>query len=148
MGPWGPNDLTLDNMLELDTLHGAFVIEYATHFERIINPSRQVPTNLQEAHEQIVDLRNRRFAHSDQHPSIDGKLSAEIENQNIKIKHSLRWVTTLGMPTGWEDLLEWLDGYYSNQIQKITNHLNSNTDYIWGLASPADWSNSSDNDLF
>lgn len=141
-GPWGEGDFTMELILEIDMMQSALAVEYARVFSsgsRKVSESN-VPPILKDVHREIMDLRNKRYAHDDNHGSVENTMDLLIEGKQIIIKTGANMRMVLGAPPRWGELIEWLGGYLRQQSQKQRQHLTDKTGYEWvePMAPPTD----------
>jgi hypothetical protein len=82
----------MDAILELDMLTTSFVTAYArlhhggngSGFSRDILPER-----LRDTHDQIIEMRNKRFAHNDDHHSVANAMEIQFEGDRFFVKFNL-----------------------------------------------------------
>ncbi|OOY02864.1 hypothetical protein [Thioclava sp. F28-4] len=136
MGPWRQEDLSMELMFDIDTLQSALAVEYGRIFAsgtNHISPSK-VPSHLKETHDEIILLRNKRYAHYDEHPSIENLLEIQADGGKLTIHPKAIMGMHLGAPRHWEPLIKWLGEYLHDQTQRVTKRLSKDTGYEWTYA--------------
>ncbi|AGI68220.1 hypothetical protein OAN307_c26310 [Octadecabacter antarcticus 307] len=133
MGPWKPEDFTLEVLFEIDMHQSALVISYGRMFadgSRKIS-SKKIPAELQATHQEIMDLRNTRYAHNGDHETISVKTELEIDGKAVTVKDTLNSTMCLGAPQHWEPLIDWVGGYLVDQSRKERARLTEKTGLNW-----------------
>ena len=143
MGPWNPEDLTMELFLELDMMRSALAVEYARIFVgggRKINRSK-IPPELRHTHDAIMDLRNTRYAHDDTHKSVKNFVELEIEGNEVRAKPGANIGIVFGAPLEWEELIEWLGEYLFSQWKSQLKRLTDITGFDWtsSTGEPPSW---------
>jgi hypothetical protein len=128
----------MEAILELDMLTTAFLATYArlytggggSGFAR-----NALPEPLRAAHDEIIDLRNKRYAHVDEHHSVNDEMEIVEEEDG-------RFVVTLGTRLGvyisgsndWPKLVDALDEIFADRGAKIIARLKARTGREWMIA--------------
>jgi hypothetical protein len=124
----------MDAIMELDMLTTAFVVAYVrlhqggsgSGFSRDI-----LPEKLRSIHDQIIDVRNRRFAHNDDHHSVSNALGVEFNGDRFFLKFNLTLGYHVGGATEWHELVGFLDRYTVERMEKLLARLKLKTGYEW-----------------
>lgn len=143
MGPWRLEDFNMELILEIDMMQSALAVEYARIF---VGGSRKVsrnkiPEDLRHVHDSIMELRNKRYAHDDNHFSVENFIDLEIQGEKVLVKPGSKLRMVFGAPSEWEPLIQWLGKYLHDQSQDQLQRLTDKTGYEWGRPSgpPPDW---------
>lgn len=133
MGPFRGDDLTLDLLFEIDTLHCALVIEYGRIFSSGMSKvsKSKVPEGLRDVHDEIMELRNKRYAHDDDHGSFETQLNFSPKGKRVEVLPEYKIGMRLGAPPHWEPLFEWVAKYLKSQFDKQLDRLSKATGYDW-----------------
>jgi len=129
---------TLDSIMDLDMLTTAFVVTYVrlskgeagSGFDR-----GALPAHLRASHDQIVDLRNKRFAHNTDHHSMTNAMEVAFGMDRFEVSFRLSMTFQVGGADEWHDLVQFLDEMYATRIEKILARLKSETGREWSFAS-------------
>jgi hypothetical protein len=124
----------MDAIMELDMLTTAFVVAYArlyqggngTGFARDV-----LPEHLRGVHDQIIEIRNKRFAHNDDHHSVTNDLGVEFDGSRFFLKFNLTLGYHVGGATEWHELTAFLDRYTVERMEKVLARLKQKTGYEW-----------------
>ncbi len=133
LGPFKIADLSMDLIFEIDMMQGALVVEYAKIFSdgpRKVNRDR-VPAHLKIVHDTIMEIRRKRYAHNDYHPSIENRVELDIEDTRIVVNSGSCLQITFGAPKEWEELIKWLEKHLFEQTEKQLKRLTSLTGREW-----------------
>ena len=128
----------MEAILELDMLTTAFVVTYVrlhqggsgSGFAR-----DALPPKLREVHDAIVDLRNKRFAHNDEHHSVSNGMEIGFSEGRFDIKFGLTLGYHVGGATEWHELVDFLDSMVAEKMGKILARLQEKTGREWTLPS-------------
>lgn len=124
----------MDAIMELDMLTTAFVVAYARlhHGGNGSGFSREIlPENLRSVHDQIIEVRNKRFAHNDDHHSVSNALGVEFDGNRFFLKFNLTLGYYVGGATEWHELVGFLDRYTVERMEKLLARLKQKTGYEW-----------------
>lgn len=133
MGPWVAEDITMDFIFDNDALHSALVMAYGRIFttgpRKIAR--KKVPIELRPIHDELIDLRNKRYAHNDRHESVETLLDFEFDGSTIILKTGLSLQIVFGAPEHWKQLFDWLNIYLHDQLESQLKRLSDETGYKW-----------------
>jgi len=143
LGPWKPEDLSMEIILEIDMMQAALAVEYSRVF---VGGSRKVsrdkvPGHLRSVHDEILELRNKRYAHDDAHDSVENSTNIRIEDGQVEVKPGAKMAMCLGAPPEWEELIKWLGQFLFEQSEKQLKRLTEQTGLEWvqPMGAPPDW---------
>jgi hypothetical protein len=126
----------MNAVLELDMLTTAFVVTYV-RLQQGGNGSGfsrdNLPENLRSIHDRVVDLRNKRFAHNDEHDSVSNALEVAFEDNRFELKFGLSLGFHFGGAKEWPDLVKSVEAIYLERIEKLLTRLKLKTGYDWAL---------------
>lgn len=129
--------MTADAILDLDILTTAFVITYirlhhgengSSGFSR-----NDLPEKFREIHDQILELRNKRFAHHGEHHSVSHAMKIEVENDRFEIKFSLNLGYYIGGAKEWHELVVYLEEMIVDKLKDLTTKLKQKTGREWAV---------------
>jgi hypothetical protein len=128
----------IDSILELDMLTTAFVTTYA----RIISGGwasgfsrKSLPEALRTTHDEILDIRNKRYAHSDEHHSVNDEMEIQEENGQFIVNMKMKLGFYIGGSNDWPKIVDALDEIFVARGQKIVERLEARTGRKWSLAT-------------
>lgn len=127
---------TADWFMENETLTTAFVVTYARLFASGSGgggiSKGQMPAHLRGVHDDIIDIRNKRYAHNDGHKSIEtGARIFVDEDERYQIELQLNVGFYMGGRNEWADLVTFLHAHLYGRIQKILKRLKEKTGREW-----------------
>ena len=122
--------------LELELLITAFVVTYVRlhHGGQQSGFSRDsLPEKLRSVHDEVIDLRNKRFAHHDEHDSVSSALEIFHEDNRFEVKFGISFGFYVGGRTEWPDLVKSVEVLYNERIEKLLERLKQKTGHDWAL---------------
>lgn len=128
----------MDAILELEMLTTAFVVTYArlhqggngSGFSR-----DALPEQLRLAHDQIIDLRNKRFAHNGDHHSVADAMEIGFENGRFEIQLNRNLQFHVGGANEWHELVAFLEPMIVERLGRLVERLKDKTGRDWVTAS-------------
>jgi hypothetical protein len=90
-----------------------------------------LPEHLRTIHDQIIDMRNKRFAHNDEHHSVINALRVEFEGNRFHVIFNLTLGYYIAGATEWHELVKFLDAMTVERMQKVFARLSEKTGYEW-----------------
>jgi len=128
---------TMDAVLELEILVTAFVVTYTrlsqggafSGFEK-----SELPPRFRCFHDEIVELRNQRFAHNDGHHTIQDALEIGFHNERFIFHLGQEMRVQIGGAPEWAEMVDFLDELYANRMDKVMARLEKKTGKKWALA--------------
>jgi len=128
---------TMDAVLELDMLTTAFIVTYVrlheggtgSGFARDVLPER-----LRSFHDDIISLRNRRFAHTGDHDSVSEAMEIGLQDDRFEVKLSISLGFHIGGATEWQEIVDVLDTIYAERCFKLLSRLKEKTGHDWVFA--------------
>ncbi len=124
----------MDAILDLDMLTTAFVVAYVRLHQGGTGSgfSRDsLPEKLRGIHDQIIDMRNKRFAHNDDHHSVSNAMEIGFEGNRFLVKFGLTLGYHVGGATEWHELVKLLDMMTVERMEKVIARLKEKTGYDW-----------------
>ncbi|MDA5555217.1 hypothetical protein [Shimia sp. MMG029] len=138
-------EATTDGMMEQIMLTTAFAVTYARLFANGKGAyrlkSNLIPKSLKPAHEELIDLRNKRYAHNDTHGCVEQQLSYQFDG----FQFSVHAETSIGFHVGgkkeWGELVELIDNHMHERLMSLLKKLEEQTGFKWTFPNgPApDW---------
>jgi hypothetical protein len=122
----------------------AFVTTYARLIDGGIGSgvSRStLPADLRPVHDNLIDLRNKRYAHNAGHDSITGSLKIGFEGGKFEISTNVNMDVYVGGAREWEPLVEFLDDLMFSRLDAQLKELKEKTGREWTFPSgpPPNW---------
>jgi hypothetical protein len=131
-------EATMEWMLENDMLTLAFVTTYARLVQGGIGSGvsrKTLPAELRPVHDNIIELRNKRYAHNDGHDSITGSLEIGFGGGNFEINAKFNMGVYVGGALEWEPLVVFLDGLMVSRLHTQLEKLKEKTGREWIFSS-------------
>lgn len=134
----------MEALLELDMLTTAFLATYARLYTGGAGSGfarNALPEPLRAAHDEIIDLRNKRYAHVEEHHSVNDEMGiVEEEDGRFVITLGTRLGVYIGGSNDWPKLVDALDEIFAERGAKIIARLQARTGREWSIAqgSPPD----------
>lgn len=121
----------------IEALTTSIVISYGRLFGEtngtITLDKKHIPKNLIPVHQQIIDLRNERYAHHGKHSSVEKNISIKNLDSAFIVLPDINIGFWMGAPKHWAPLFKWLDEYLYNTTQKILSFLTRETGIEWKM---------------
>ena len=127
---------TMDAILELEMLVTAFVVTYTrlsqggaySGFDR-----NELPRQFRRFHDEIIELRNQRFAHNDGHHTVQDAMEIGFKNDRFELHLSQEIRVQIGGAPEWAEMVDFLDDLYADRMQRVVAWLNKKTGKEWVL---------------
>jgi hypothetical protein len=137
-------EATMEWVLENDMLTLAFVTTYARLIDGGIGSgvSRSaLPAELRPVHDNLIEVRNKRYAHNVGHDSITGSLEIGFEGGKFDIRVNFNIGMHVGGARQWEPLVEFLAGLMISRLHAQLKKLEEKTGHEWTFpnGSPPKW---------
>jgi|CoawatStandDraft_6_1074263.scaffolds.fasta_scaffold14537_2 hypothetical protein len=129
---------SMEHMLELDMLTLAFVVTYVrlhqggagSGFARV-----NLPGHLRQCHDEIVEMRNKRFAHNTGHHTITDALqiTSGIECTHFEIQLGQSFRVQIGGNPLWAELVAFVDDMFADRMDRLLKRISAKTGRQWSL---------------
>lgn len=135
---------TMEWVLENDMLTLAFVTTYVRLIDGGIGSGVSrgaLPPELRSVHDNIIELRNKRYAHNAGHDSITGSLEIRFEDGKFDIGVNFNMGFHVGGALEWEPLVVFLDNLMFSRLHVQLEKLKQKTGREWTFPSgpPPKW---------
>jgi hypothetical protein len=127
---------SMEAILENEMLVTAFVVTYARLQQGGIGSgfARGVlPEHLRKFHDEIIDLRNKRFAHNAGHHTVNEAMEIGFQNGRFNIQLGSELRIQIGGATEWQELVDFIDGLMADRMDKVVTKLAEKTGFEWSL---------------
>lgn len=128
----------MESILELDMLTTAFVVTYVRLHQGgggVSFDKSELPEHLRSKHDEIIDLRNKRFAHDDaDYGAITDLMKIRSTDAGFEIHSSLSMRYQFGGSPEWKDLIDAIEGIYIDKSEKLIKRLSDKTGREWTVA--------------
>lgn len=132
-------DSTIEAFIEQEMLTTAFVVTYSRLFvtgNGVKGISRKViPDHLKKVHDEIIDIRHRRYAHNGGHETIESGLEILHEESKFQVKMQLSLGFYVGGRNEWKELITFIDEYMHDMLYKTLARLTDKTGYEWIIST-------------
>jgi hypothetical protein len=143
-------EVTTVAFMEQEMLTTAFIITYARLFASGDGasgiPKGKIPEHLRPMHDELMQLRNKRYAHNGSHGTVTNGIIVNFDDSGFRIQPQMTLDFYVGGRDEWNDLITFIDEYMHERLTKIICRLNEKTGYEWTFPSgPApDWVENND----
>ena len=127
--------VTEDWMMETDAYLTTITVSYGRLFAeskgvRVLK-KKLIPKHLLDAHDEVIALRNQRYAHHGHHVTTAPELEVVVSEKEVYPR--LHWRSNMpnGAPPSWNDLFTWVDGFLKASFQKQMAHMSQTTGKKW-----------------
>lgn len=127
---------TMEAILENEMLVTAFVVTYARLQEGGVGSGfarNALPEYLRKFHDEIIDLRNKRFAHNARHHTINEAMEIGFNGGQFEVNLGSEFRIQIGGANEWQDLVDFIDELISNRMNKLITNLSEKTGFEWLL---------------
>lgn len=127
---------TMEAILELDMITTAFVVAYVRLHEGGAGSgfSRDMlPEHLRPIHDEIRELRNKRFAHQAGHHSVSDAMEVGFDDEGFKLKLELQLGFHIGGRQEWPELVKFIDAMMAERLEKLQARLSEKTGRPWAF---------------
>lgn len=91
----------------------------------------KIPIKLRNAHDNIIELRNKRYAHNANHDSLDSTINVDFYQNSFRLDFTFRMIMQFGGGTEWPDLVRFFELLLLERQSKILNRLKLVTGNDW-----------------
>lgn len=136
---------TMEAVMEQEVLTTAFIVTYGRLFASGSGTTgmsrRDIPEHLKPIHDEIIELRNKRYAHNASHQTVDSGIEVNLGDDGFRIKPEITFGVYFGGRNEWEDLIKFIDAHMHDRLMKVISRLKEKTGYDWTFPNgPApDW---------
>ncbi|HYD88870.1 MAG TPA: hypothetical protein VEA80_15455 [Vitreimonas sp.] len=124
----------MDALLELDMLTTAFVVTYVRLHQGGSSGGfarDSLPVNLRSVHDEVIEFRNKRFAHNTGHSSTSNAMEVALHNDRFEVGFTLSLGYYAGGAKGWSELVDFLHELFYDRLQKVLGRLKEKTGRDW-----------------
>jgi hypothetical protein len=143
-------EATAEAMMEQEVLTTAFIVTYARLFASGDGASgvsrRRIPGHLQSVHDDILELRNKRYAHNGKHQTVNSGITLDFDDNGFQIGVQMNVGFYVGGRDEWAELITFIDTHMHERLTKILRRLKEKTGYDWTfpIGPTPDWVNNYD----
>lgn len=132
-------EATIEALMEQETLTTAFIVTYARLFASGDGASgvsrRSIPVHLRPVHDQIIQLRNKRYAHNGSHETVSSGIMMDFDGSGFQIQMQMSLGFYVGGRNEWQELITFIDAHMHERLTNILRRLKEKTGYEWAFPS-------------
>jgi len=138
-------EATTEYVMEQEVLTTAFIVTYGRLFAGGDGasgvPKGKIPAHLRPVHDEIIQLRNKRYAHNGSHETVTRGIKIDFDDDGFRVQMQMGLGSYIGGRNEWEELITFIDAYMHERLKKILRRLKEKTGYDWTFPEgPApDW---------
>ncbi len=138
-------EVTTEAVMEQEVLTTAFIVTYARLFTSgngtIKLSKSDIPDHLKFVHDEIMDLRNKRYAHNDAHKTMSSGIEVVFDDDGFHLRAQMSFGFYCGGRNEWKELITFIQSHMYERLRGILDQLSKKTGYEWSFQSgPApDW---------
>lgn len=129
---------TTEWYFEHEMLTAAFAVAYVRVIDGAAGSGvsrKALPAELRQAHDEIIELRNKRFAHNAGHESVEGILEVQFGDGRFDVSAKMKMGFYIGGANEWGKLVAFLDELMFIRLKKILDRLREKTGHEWTFPS-------------
>lgn len=138
-------EATAKTFMEQEVLTTAFIVTYSRLFAKGDASSGisrgNLPDHLRTVHDEIIQLRNKRYAHNGTHETVTSGIAVDFDDDGFRVHMQMSLGFYLGGRNEWEELITFIDALMHERLTKILRRLKEKTGHEWTFPTgPApDW---------
>lgn len=129
-----------ETLMDIDAFTTAIVMSYGRLFNESkgapVFKKKLIPTHLLMVHEEIISLRNERYAHHGDHKTLAAELKLFIKEDRVDVKIIWRASVKKEISPDWQELFEWTHSYIKNSFHKQIDYLDRTSGKKWKNFDP------------
>ncbi|MFL0357607.1 hypothetical protein ACI5KX_14170 [Erythrobacter sp. GH1-10] len=127
---------TMEAIFENEMLVTAFVVTYARLQQGGVGSGfarGALPEHLRSFHDEILELRNKRFAHNAGHHTIKEAMEINFRDGRFEVQLGSEVRIQIGGAPEWQELVDFLDGLVADRMDRVIAKLTEKTGSDWSL---------------
>lgn len=128
-------ELNTESYLDQEILTTAFIVTYSRLFVSGTGGAGvsrdQIPAHLLSVHDDIIDIRHKRYAHNGGHETIGTGLQLGFDGADFHIKMQMTLGFYINGRNEWAELIAFIDAHMHDRLQKILGRLKTKTGCEW-----------------
>ena len=129
---------TIEDLLQIDALTASISVAYGRLFGKAKAGTTKLdddilPEMYLSAHNEIINLRHRKYAHHGEDSALSKSVNPEYINGKFTIELNVEVGFYFGAAKHWAPLLAWLDEYMNETLRKNIDSLTKKTGYVWEM---------------
>lgn len=131
-------EASMEHILELDMLTLAFAVTYVRLYQGGAGSGfarDNLPGHLRGCHDELVDMRNKRFAHNTGHHTIADALqiTSDPECTHFEVQLGQSFRVQIGGNPLWAELVAFIDGMFADRMARLLTRISEKTGRRWSL---------------
>lgn len=131
-------EASMEHMLELDMMTLAFVVTYVRLHQGGAGSGfarDSLPGHLRQCHDEIVEMRNKRFAHNTGHHTITDALqiTSDADGTHFEVQLGQSFRVQIGGNPVWAELVSFIDSMFADRMDRLLKRLSVKTGRQWSL---------------
>lgn len=122
-------------LMQIEAFTTSIIISYGRLFGEtngtIPLDKKIIPKEFVFIHDEIMNLRNERYAHHGKHATIQKDPNIQFVDSRFFISPEIQIDFCFGAPKHWASLFEWLDNYMHKTIHDLLTFLTNETKTEW-----------------
>jgi len=132
--------ISLPSVFEIEAMTTAFVVSYGRMFSSTKGVTKYLRKSVSQehidAHDEIISLRNERYAHHGDHESYGVELDLTVFEDRVETGIHYLSQSHVGAPQSWRNLINWLEVYVKESFNNQLSHLSNKTMKTWHQFDP------------
>lgn len=128
-------EVTAAAVMEQEVLTTAFIVTYARLFAKGEGATgiskKSIPKHLISVHDEIMELRHKRYAHNGSHETISSGIDLKFDDDGFHVEMQASFGFYVGGKNEWEELIAFIDAHMHERLTKILSRLKEKTGYEW-----------------
>lgn len=127
---------TMEAILENEMLVTAFVVTYARLQQGGVASGfakGTLPESLRKFHDEIIELRNKRFAHNAGHHTVRDAMEIGFEDGCFEVKLGSQLRIQIGGAPEWQELVDFIDSLMAERMDEVVAKLSAKSGFEWTL---------------
>ncbi|TKA95820.1 hypothetical protein FAZ78_14855 [Cereibacter changlensis] len=128
-------EATPQALMEQEVLTAAFIVTYGRLFANGDGASGlsrgAIPRHLRPVHDEIVELRNKRYAHNGSHDTVSSGINLSFDGNGFRVSMQMSLGFYVGGKNEWKELITFIDAHMHERLTKILRRLKEKTGYEW-----------------
>jgi len=128
-------ETTIEAVMEQEVLTTAFIVNYGRLFTSSGGAygiaRRSLPESLRPVHDDIMQLRNKRYAHNDSHETVRSGIIVDFDDDRFRVQARMSYGIYIGGKNEWAELISFIDSHMHGRLAKTLGRLKKKTGYEW-----------------
>ncbi|WP_286850695.1 MULTISPECIES: hypothetical protein [Sphingobacterium] len=129
------SDIQHQDIMEMEAFTTSIIVSYNRLFGQgtgtTVMKTNLLPANLLPIHDEIIELRNARYAHHGEHSTIDKVVNTEFIDSLFIVTPKIEFTFCFGAPKHWNALFQWWDDHMYKVLHERLDFLSKETGFKW-----------------